>query len=254
MIGIFDSGIGGLSIAKEIRKIMPATSLVYFADSGNCPYGTKSATEIQARTKKITEFLIRQGAREIVIACNTATVSAIEYLRNNFSIPLVGVVPAVKSAVQTGRKGIVILSTKRTKQEKLYQNLVNDYQGQAGIISYSAGELVEAVENLKSDEEIKKLIKKILADRELAGIDTVVLGCTHFSLIYDLFVAVARDKFVIVDSAAAVARQAKKIYHTLSPITDQGSDYYYSSGEAIKLEVAVARFLGVSSKAKKVIL
>ena len=213
MIGIFDSGIGGKSIQKEIEKLLPEAKIEYLADKKNFPYGTKSPSQIRKIAKTNTEYLINKGANLIVVACNTATVHAINYLRETFpATTFVGVEPAVKPAGLFGKRGVIILSSPKATQSEQLQTLINKYLIGRKIFNIGSLELVEAVENNSSSETIKTILSKILPVNILKGSDVIVLGCTHFPLIKNEIAKFVGKKIKIIDSGKAVAKQVKRKY------------------------------------------
>ena len=181
MIGVFDSGLGGLSVWNEIINILPNEQIVYFADSGYCPYGNRTREDITQRVKLITDFLISKGVSLIVVACNTVTAASIDYLRENYTIPFVGMEPAVKPAILNSKSGVVgVLATKGTLNGALYKRTLNKYK-QGTIVLEQAGEgLVELVEaGETSSAKGRELLERYLLPMLEQGADHIVLGCTH---------------------------------------------------------------------------
>ncbi len=212
-IGIFDSGVGGMSVLKKIIHLLPDESLTYLADSANCPYGSKSSQEIVALLRRNIDFLIKQQCKLIVIACNTATAAAIEILRNEYPVPFVGMEPAVKPAAENSRNGkIGVLATEGTFNGRLYKstkrkharNIEVDYQVGNGLV-----ELVESgnCHSKEADELLKIYIEPMIKN----GVDQIVLGCTHYPFLIDTIRKIAGNKIQIIDPSGAVANQVKKI-------------------------------------------
>ena len=184
-IGIFDSGIGGITIYKEINKLMPNESIIYLSDNLNSPYGNKSKEEIKNFSTKNTNWLIEKGCKIIVVACNTATTNSIDYLRNTYKIPFVGVEPAIKPAANKTKTGVIgVLATKGTLTSSLFNITSNDYCSEIKIIESDGKGLVELIENgIFSGEKLEKMLKLFIDPMISANIDYLVLGCTHYPLI-----------------------------------------------------------------------
>ena len=211
-IGIFDSGVGGLSVFNEIIKQLPYENVIYVADSANCPYGSKTVVQIKKLSQRILEFLIQQNCKLIVVACNTISVNAIEYLRSLTDIPLVAIEPATKLALRKTKTGhIGVLATPKTFQGKLFQQTKNKNRKQAKIYTQPGYGLVEQVEagqlnSVKTEKILKKNIDKLI-DK---NIDQLVLGCTHYPLLLSLIKKNIDRSVNIIDPAPAVARQVKR--------------------------------------------
>ena len=212
-IGIFDSGIGGTSIWKEIHSLLPNESTIYLSDSKNAPYGQKSKEEILDLSIKNTEFLINKGCKLIVVACNTATTNAIDYLRNNYSIPIIGIEPAIKSAsIQTKTGVIGILATKGTLNSRLFEQTSATIDNNITIVEQIGIGLVELIENGKIHSlEMTTLLKQHLKSMLLSKCDCIVLGCTHYPYLIPQIREIAGKDISIIDSGEAVARQTKNI-------------------------------------------
>jgi len=208
-IGVFDSGVGGLSVLRHIRQALPDESLIYVADSGHVPYGDKPASYIEQRSLALTRFLISQGADAIVIACNTATAAAAATLRSQFSIPIIGMEPAVKPAVAATRSGVVgVLATVGTLESARFAALLERYAGEVEIVTQGCPGLVEQVE--RGDlvgPQTRELIERYTAPLLARGADTLILGCTHYPFLAPLISEVVGPDIALVDTGAAVARQ-----------------------------------------------
>lgn len=211
-IGVFDSGVGGLSVLHHIRQVLPHERLIYIADSGHVPYGDKPADYIEQRSHTLARFLIEQGADAIVIACNTATAAAIASLRDRFSIPIVGMEPAVKPAVAATRSGVVgVLATIGTLESARFAALLEKYAGEVEIITQGCPGLVEQVETGElNSARTRELIVRYTAPLLERGADTLILGCTHYPFLAPLIREVAGANITLVDTGAAVARQLQK--------------------------------------------
>ncbi|WP_397447744.1 glutamate racemase [Polaribacter sp. R77954] len=212
-IGIFDSGIGGTSIWKEITTLLPNEQTIYLSDSKNAPYGIKSKQEIIDLSIKNTEFLIRKNCKIIVVACNTATTNAIQLLRSNYNVPFIGIEPAIKpAALKTKTNTIGILATKGTLTSDLFAKTSNTLH--KGItVKETIGEgLVALIEAGKiQSEEMHNLLKKYLKPMVNNGVDCLVLGCTHYPYLIPIIKDIIGDKIEIIDSGLAVAKQTKHI-------------------------------------------
>lgn len=213
MIGIFDSGVGGLSVFNEIRRLLPAEQLLYFADTKNFPYGNKSEEFLRSRSLEISKFLCSQGARLLVIACNTATAAGVESVREFIDIPVVAVEPPIKPAVALSSTGVIgVIATDATIASKRFRSLVDKYGQEIRIIERSSNDLVPLVENLSWRDGTGQAILKSLGDEFLSqGADAVVLGSTHFSFLKDSLIQLFNDKLIPVGSAEATAQQVLKL-------------------------------------------
>ena len=238
VIGVFDSGVGGLSVLHHIREALPDADLIYVADSGHVPYGDKSPAYIESRAMTLTRFLLDQGAEAIVIACNTATAAAAHTLRDQFSdIPIVAMEPAVKPAVAATKSGVVgVLATIGTLESARFAALLERYAGNVKIVTQGCPGLVEAVErgDLRG-LETRRLVERYTAPLLKAGADTLILGCTHYPFVAPLIREVAGEQVVLVDTGAAVARELKRRVDTELPPRDKngtaGVESFYTSGE-----------------------
>jgi len=245
-IGIFDSGAGGLTVLSELVKVMPNEKYIYFADTANCPYGSKPAEDIINLSDKITRFLITKGCKVIVVACNTATAAAIDYLRNSYSIPFIGMEPAVKPASQnTKTKSIGVLATAGTFKGRLYIETSRKYAADVNVC-YQVGEgLVELVEAGKADSpEAEQLLHKYIDPMVDCNIDHLVLGCTHYPFLKPVLERMLPNHVAIVDPAPAVALQTKRVAENNGLLCNQNLvdstciDFYSSSNtEVLKMLV-----------------
>lgn len=212
-IGIFDSGIGGTSIWKEIHSLLPNENYIYLADSANAPYGQKSIEEILQLSIKNTELLLNKDCKLIVVACNTATTNAIKYLRETYNVPFIGIEPAIKPAsLNTKTKKIGILATKGTLNSNLFNTTSNTITNNVEIIEQIGGSLVELIENGKLiSNEMTCLLEKYLAKLLHHNIDYLVLGCTHYPYLIPQIKKIVGKKVTIIDSGQAVAKQTKNV-------------------------------------------
>jgi glutamate racemase len=212
-IGIFDSGVGGTSIWKEIVKLLPNEDTVYLADSKNAPYGTKSEEEILRLSIKNTEILLEKNCKIIVVACNTATTNAIIYLRKNYSVPFIGIEPAIKpAALHTKTKKVGVLATKGTLSSSLFHNTSKIHAEGIAIIEQEGTGLVELVEAGKQDSiETQRLLQEYLKPMIKGGIDCLVLGCTHYPYLIPVLKKILPKNIRIIDSGYAVAKQTEAV-------------------------------------------
>ncbi|TCI93763.1 glutamate racemase [Tenacibaculum sp. M341] len=212
-IGIFDSGIGGTSIWKEVHTLLPQEDTIYLSDSINAPYGQKTKEEILQLSIKNTEFLLNKNSKIIVVACNTATTNAIKYLRANYNVPFIGIEPAIKPAsLQTKTNTVGILATKGTLNSELFEKTSSKINDDITIIEQVGQGLVELIENGKiHSSEMENLLHKYLQPMIDQKIDCLVLGCTHYPYLTPLIQKIVGHHIKIIDSGEAVARQTKNI-------------------------------------------
>jgi len=212
-IGIFDSGVGGTSIWKEIHNLLPHEDTIYLADSKNAPYGEKSAAQILQLSIKNTEFLLGKGCKIIVVACNTATTNAIDRLREKYQVPIIGIEPAIKpAALQSRSKTVGVLATKGTLSSQLFHSTSENHAKGIKIIEREGVGLVPLIEQGKiATEEIRDLLQTYLNPMLEEGIDYLVLGCTHYPYLVPVLRELLPEKVQIIDSGEAVARQTKAI-------------------------------------------
>lgn len=212
-IGIFDSGVGGISIWKEIHAVMPHENTIYLADSLNAPYGPKGKDRIIALSIKNTELLIEKGCKLVVVACNTATTNAIDTLRDKYDIPFIGIEPAIKpAALNSKTKAIGILATKGTLSSALFHKTSNLFASDIKVIEQDGDGIVNLIENGRlHSEEMRALLLSYLQPMIKANIDYLVLGCTHYPFLMPILLELLPKQVKIIDSGAAVARQSKTI-------------------------------------------
>lgn len=236
-IGVFDSGVGGLSILIEIRRLLPDEDLIYLADSANCPYGVKPPEEIRRRTLEITGYLIGQGAKMIVVACNSACVAGLDQVRAHYpDFPIVGVEPGVKPAHGLTRNGkIGVLATSLTLKGDRFNGLVERFASGVEVFTRPAPGLVELVEageldTPRAEELLHQYIDPLLVEK----IDTLVLGCTHYPFFRPLIEKICGPGVTVVDTGLAVARQTARVleqHNLAADKTDQGRITFYTSGD-----------------------
>lgn len=217
-IGIFDSGVGGTSIWKEIHALLPSENTIYLADSANAPYGPKGKDVIIALSEKNTEYLLNHNSKIVVVACNTATTNAIKHLRQKYDVPFIGIEPAIKpAALQTQTKAIGILATKGTLSSELFYNTSQLYSNGIEVVEQEGEGIVQLIESGKiNSEEMKVLLEIYLKPMLKANIDYLVLGCTHYPYLIPQLLKTLPNHIKIIDSGEAVARQTKVILKQLN--------------------------------------
>lgn len=211
-IALFDSGIGGTTVLREVARLLPGESLLYLADQARCPYGPRSERTLQHYSRDNTEWLLERGAKMVVVACNTASAAALQWLRARYPrLPFVGMVPAVKPAALATRSGVVgVLATPTTMQGKLLRDVIDRWAAGVQVVTRVAPGLVEAIEagEMASDTS-RAIVQEALAPMLAAGADTLVLGCTHYPYLIPLIRDLA-PSLDVVDAAPAVARQVAR--------------------------------------------
>ena len=248
-IGVFDSGVGGLSVLAEIRALLPQESLLYVADSGHVPYGEKTPEFIRERSQHIAEFLIAQGAKALVLACNTATAAAISQLRERYpQLPIIGMEPAVKPAAAATQSGVVgVLATTGTLQSAKFAALLDRFACDVRVITQPCQGLVEQVEagELHSDKT-RQLLRGWVQPLLAAGCDTLILGCTHYPFIKPLLLELLPAGVSLIDTGAAVARQLQRVLREqqLLALGPARTAQFYSSGHCQQLERVLPQLWG----------
>lgn len=258
-IGIFDSGLGGLSILRDIRQLCPHESLLYAADSQYAPYGDRPAAFVEARTLQICEWLVGQGCKMLVIACNTATAHAVQRLRERLSLPVVGVEPGLKPAAAASRSKVVgVLATSNTLRSTKFANLLASLGDTARFVCTPGIGLVPLIEQGDvSGPAVREKLRAYLAPMLDAGADTLVLGCTHYPFLSDTIRDLAGDALTLVDTGAAVARQVQRRLGDLSLAADHGATpvvRYVTTKEAAHLRNMAAALLHVDAQTETVFI
>lgn len=224
-IGIFDSGLGGLSVTKEIIEFLPGESIIYLADSKNAPYGEKSKEEIIQFSIKNTELLLGLGCKLIVVACNTATTNAIKILRDKYDVAFIGIEPAIKPAALNTKTGkIGVLATRGTLASELFLSTSSKFND-VEFIEVEGKGLVTLIEAGKI-EETKPLLKKYLLPMIEKGADKIVLGCTHYPFLIPLIKEIIPASVNIIDSGLAVAKQTKAVLQKQNHLSDKEEARY----------------------------
>lgn len=249
-VGVLDSGVGGLSVLREVRQQLPAEELLYFADQAHIPYGPRPLDEIRAFTQEITRFLLARGAKLVVVACNTASAAALRPLRERFrQVPFVGMEPAVKPAAQRSQSGVVgVLATPATFQGALFASLRDRYAGDVQLLEQICPGLVEQVEageleGIKTETLLRRYLAPLLAQKA----DTLVLGCTHYPFLAPTIQRLAGAKVAVIDPGPAVARQTGRVLAQrgwLNPGPGLGSLTAYTSGDPAAFQALAGQLLG----------
>jgi len=251
-IGVFDSGVGGLSVWREIVRQLPSEDTLYFGDQAHIPYGQRPLDEVRRLTGNITRFLLAQGAKLIVVACNTASGAALHALRGTFpDVPFVGMEPAVKPAVEHTRTGIVgVIATPATFQGDLFAGLIQRFGDGFDIHTQACPGLMEVVEAGALDTpETGALLRQYLTPLLDAGIDQLVLGCTHYPFLSPAIQRIVGPEVTLIDPARAVARQVGRVLsrcNLRAPAGQQGQHRFYTSGDPVQFAVMVRALIGVS--------
>ncbi len=256
-IGVFDSGAGGLTILSELRKRLPNEDFVYYGDTAHCPYGIRNEEDITNLTIQACRFLIEQGVKLIVIACNTASQAALNTLRATFSLPFIGTVPAVKPAARATRRGrIGIAATNRSVKANYLRHLIDDFASDIQVYAVGCPELVTLVEQgqLESpevDETLRQSLQPLLENK----VDVIVLGCTHFPALRPAIERVVGNQILVIDSGAAIARHTQTILDTeglTRPSQVPGGDLQiWCSGNEDEFSHVASLILGYSVVAKR---
>lgn len=250
-IGIFDSGIGGLSVTREIQHLLPYENLLYIADSAFAPYGNKPLEWILQRCHSLTQFLADQNAKAVVVACNTATAAAIGELRQHFSLPVIAMEPGVKPAIAATRSGVVgVLATENTLLSKQFTTLLHRYAEDVKVVSQPCPGLVEQVEAGEFDNPVtRQLIRRYVEPLLQANADTIVLGCTHYPLLAKQIADIIGPGITFIETGQAVARQlARKLTESQLQTTSNkpGTVHYWTSGNVDHIGAVISTIMGTT--------
>ncbi|MBP6468981.1 MAG: glutamate racemase [Chloroflexi bacterium] len=253
-IGIFDSGVGGLSVLNELRRLLPQENLLYVADQAHVPYGSRPLDEIRRFSEAITHFLLAHKAKLVVVACNTASAAALTHLRNTFPIvPFVGMEPAVKPAArqtQSGRVGV--LATATTFASERYADLMARYAREVVVWEDPCRGLVGLIESGEVNTPMTMALLRNILDPMLAsGVDTLVLGCTHYPFVIPLLRQISGPEVMIIDPAPAIARQVERVlqqHKNLASLPAVGEVRLFTTGAADLFTEQVRGLLGMSER------
>ncbi len=242
-IGFFDSGVGGISVMKRAVEFLPTENYIYFGDSKNAPYGVKNVDEVRKLTFNAMKFFIAQGVKAVVIACNTATSAAIKELRETYDMPIIGIEPAIKPAVESKKNGkIIIMATPMTLSEKKFNNLMGKYDKEKEIIKLPAPGLVEFIENGVLDgNEIVEFLRDILKPYLQSEISTIVLGCTHYPFVKEVIQKIVGQNVDIIDGSCGTVKELNRKLEEFNLVNDQKNNGYIkifnSSGDERIIEL-----------------
>ncbi len=252
-VGIFDSGVGGLSVLRAIQSQLPALPIIYLADQGHVPYGPRPLEQVRSFSERIARYLLEQGAGLIVVACNAASAASLKYLRQIFpEVPIVGMEPAVKPAAEHTRTGTVgVLATPATFQGALYGSVIERFAQGVTVLEDTCQGLVGQIEAGALDgAETRRILEKALLPMLSQGIDTVVLGCTHYPFVIPLIQAIAGPEVRVIDPAPAVARQVERVMQARGLLQPGGKApapvRYITTGDALRFKCQIEQMLGIS--------
>lgn len=244
-IGFFDSGIGGITVLYEALKQMPHEDYIYFADTLHVPYGTKPKDEVKMHVFDAVEFIVSQGVKALVIACNTATSVAIEDLRQKYDIPIIGMEPAVKPAVEkNGNRRVLVTATPLTLKEEKLKNLIARVDGDHIVDLLPLPGLVEFAERLEfKDSAVIPYLKKELSPFDIDKYGTIVLGCTHFPFFKDKFRKLLPPYIDIIDGNMGTVKNLKRILESTDAVSKgQGNIMFYNSGQKVENSAELSKY------------
>lgn len=254
MIGIFDSGVGGLSVLRAVQELLPGEDLTYIADQAHVPYGSRSLHEVRAFCEDITRYLLGEGARLIVVACNTASAAALYHLRQVFpEIPFVGMEPAVKPAAERTQSGVVgVLATPATFQGELYASVVERFANGVTVLQDTCPGLVMAIDSGEQDTpRVHTILEASLKPMLERGIDTIVLGCTHYPFVIPTIEQIAGPEVRVIDPSPAIARQVMRLLELQDlPAGEEkrGQARFLTTGDPSQLAMLLPRLIGVEGE------
>ncbi len=242
-IGVFDSGVGGLTILSELQKLLPNESFIYVADQAFAPYGKRSITELQTRTKAVSEFLISKHAKIIVVACNTASTTSLKELRKTFKKPIIGVVPVIKYLTEHSKtRKAAVFATPVTIKSIYMDLLISKFGKDLKVHKVGDSGLEHLIEEGDLENpKIKTALKKHLLPLKTEGVDAIALGCTHYPFLKAQMEEILGPDIQVFDSGGAVARHTKRILEAenLLALEKSGKDWYYTTGDSLKLDDVV---------------
>ncbi|HBO33691.1 MAG TPA: glutamate racemase [Anaerolineaceae bacterium] len=256
-IGIYDSGVGGLTVWSAIRELLPQEDLLYFADQAKVPYGLRPLEEVQSLAEGVTRYLMNEGAKLIVIACNTASAAALKHLRALYpDFPFVGMEPAVKPAAEQTLSGKVgVLATPSTFQGELYASVVERFAHDVQLYQNTCPGLVQQIEKGYLDTpKTRRILEEALEPMLKEGVDTLVMGCTHFPFVIPLIKKIAGEEVRVIDPAPAVARQVRRVLEGQGLLSERkkvGKSTFLTSGDKGKLEALLPKLIGVQAEVRQ---
>ncbi|MCD4803473.1 MAG: glutamate racemase [Anaerolineales bacterium] len=258
-IGIFDSGVGGLSVLEEVRRQYPLEDWIYIADQIHVPYGPRSREEVLGYSEGIVRYLLGKGAKLIIVACNTASAVALAELRKKYpDVPFVGMEPAVKPAAEGTSSGVVgVLATPATFQGDLYSSTVEKFARGVEILKDTCPGLVGQIEGGKIDDPLtRNILEKALTPMLEKGVDEVVMGCTHYPFVIPIIREIVGKEVRVIDPAPAVARQAGRLLETFDLKADrdrEGEGHFQTTGDPGKLEKLVGELIEIQTEVNKLV-
>lgn len=256
-VGIFDSGVGGLTVWRELVRECPAESTIYIADQAHVPYGPRPVEQIRDYAFALTAALLKRNCKAIVVACNTASAAALKDLRQKYpDIPFVGMEPAVKPAALETKSGVIgVMATPGTLQGRMFMLAVERFAANVTLVNQPCPGLVSCIESGDTGSpELEALLRDWLAPMLKAGADIIVLACTHYPFVLPLIRRIAGDGVTVLDPSPAVARQLARLLnqHTLKAPPEQKAAYrFFTTGDAAALGPAIKRLLGIDAEAAK---
>jgi glutamate racemase len=257
-IGVFDSGVGGLSVLREIRQLLPREPIVYFADQAHVPHGSRTREEVRGYCFAITDFLLANDAKMIVVACNTDSAAALIPLRERYpQVPFVGMEPAVKPAVEQSRTGVIgVVATPATFQGELFASVVDRFAQKSRVVTQTLPGLVELVEEGEvTGPRVEALLRDRLAPLLVEHIGALVLGCTHYPFVREAFASIVGPDVPIIDPAPAVARQVERVLREkdLAQIEGYGTVQFFTSGVPAAINRTVQILLAQAVSARQAV-
>jgi len=261
-IGVFDSGVGGLSVLRAIRQQLPALPVIFLADQAHVPYGPRSLEQVRSFSEAITRYLLDRGCKLIVVACNAASAAALQFLRQKFpDTPFVGMEPAIKPAAEQTRTGVVgVLATPATFQGALYASVVERFANGVTLLQHTCPGLVAQIEAGQLDAPpTRRILEDALRPMLAQGIDTVVLGCTHYPFVIPLIQEITGPGVRVIDPAPAVARQVGRVLESIGYLDVVGSEaahntqisVFLTTGKAASLRSLLPRLLGEEGEVRQ---
>ena len=256
-IGVFDSGVGGLSILKELQLLLPNENYIFLADQLHVPYGEKSKRQLTDLSYRIADYFLTHDIKLMVVACNTATCYTIDRLRKKYSLPIVGTVPAIKPASENTQTGMIaVISTPATSKSKALKELIKNHCQNITVLNIGCKNLENTVEAGKlNDKEVTDLLVKYLRQIKHHDIDYLVLGCTHYPFLKDTIKKLVNPSVKIIDSGPAIAKRVKSLLsaHLIKNAQkNKGKISYFTTGNAKKFQTIAGQLLGHHIEAKKI--
>lgn len=254
-IGVMDSGVGGLSVLREVKKLLPTENFIFVADQAYVPYGEKTKKELEERLSKVLDFLVAKNIKMMILACNTATVYTLEYLRKKYSLPIVGTVPVIKTiANATKTKKTAVFSTPATSKSPYLKNLIKKFANGVSVVKVGGWGLEQIVEEGDlENKETKKILEKILKPLVNDGVDAIALGCTHYPFLREQIEKIVGSGVFVCDSGGAIARRVKQILENNKTLClEKTEDVYFTTGDPLKFKRVAEKLLKENLEACKI--